>query len=123
MLPVDSATMRDPRKRSATSAGTTALVTQVVDGRERVPNFWPARKMTLGVSGSDASEAQSVRSARTTSIPDSASCSASGPLPKRETASTLRGGPASSAALRTMRATVGPILPPAPRIATSPGHS
>jgi hypothetical protein len=122
-FPVDSATKRDPRNRSATSAGTTVLVTQVVAGRARVPNFWPARKMTLGVSGSEASDAQSVRSARTTSTPVSVGWSARGPLLKRETARTRRGPPAWSAARRTMRATEGPIFPPAPRTATSPGQS
>ena len=89
-LPEDSATMRALRYRSAIDAVTTTLVIQVTAGSSPVPNFWPTKQITLGASGSDASDARSDRSARTTVTPACAMPSRTACELKRETATMRR---------------------------------
>ena len=76
-------------------------------------------KITFGASGSAASAAGSSRSAVSVLTPWRSRRSRSVGSEKRETAMTRRAG---LRARRAMRARVGPIFPPAPRIRRSPGN-
>src|SRR5262245_35792255 len=82
----------------------------------------PARKSTFSKSGRRATCAGSRRSQERGSTPEAWRSGTSAGSVKRATAATRRGDPAASAARRTSRAREGPIFPPAPRTATSPGR-
>ena len=95
------------------------FIAQVIAGASAVPNFWPAMKITFGASGRRATASGSSRSQRIVSTPASFSARSAAADDQRETAITRR---ESLRARAAMRASVGPILPPAPRMMMSPGH-
>src|SRR5438477_5333605 len=121
-LPVENATRRAARYRSAQIAGTMVFIAHVVAGVPEVPNFCPAMKMTLGASGSTATASRSSKSQAMVSTPAAPSARATLGDENRDTAKTRRPSPTCAAARAAMRATVGPILPPAPRTTMSPGQ-
>ncbi|MDT4809012.1 hypothetical protein FQZ97_418840 [compost metagenome] len=115
---VEKATMREAWKCSATSAGTCAFMAQVSGLSASAPNLRPAMKTTLAHGGSAAMAARSSRSQAMVSMPCASSASRTPASLKRATAITRRPGMAFFA----RRASVGPILPPTPRIIRSPSR-
>ena len=108
--------MRLSRKVSATMAGIATFIAQVSDRAPAVPNLRPAMKITFGHLGSCATASRSARSQAMVSTSQAFSLSATSGSEKRATPITRRSGAARLAS----RASVGPILPPTPRIRISP---
>ena len=115
----DDARARDSARRRC--AGTTVFIAQVIAGAPVVPNFWPAMKTTFGASGKRATASRSSRSRSIVSTPASfeRALGAVG-RPARHGDDAAAGRATARAA---MRASVGPILPPAPRMTMSPGQA
>src|ERR1051326_4728944 len=109
----------EPRKCSATKAGTCTFIAQVSAGLSCAPNLRPAMKMTLRSCGSFCTAARSSRSQAMVSTPCACSVSHSPASLKRATPMTRLSG----AALRASRARVGPILPPTPSTMMSPSSA
>ena len=101
-------------------AGTSTFIFQVSQALPSVPNLRPAIKMTLGTRGRAAICASSVRSQEMVSTCSRSSSDTTKGSVKRETAYTLRETPLFVQARRSMTDSVGPTLPPAPRIMISP---
>ena len=110
--------MREPANRCAASADATTFCVHVPTGSPVEPNFWPAIQSTEGAAGSAATAAGSARSARRVCTPWACNALSVAVLEKRDTAITRR--VVSAMARRAIRATVGPIFPPAPNTSTSP---
>ena len=108
--------MREPAKLSATSAGTCAFIAQVKASCPDAPNLRPAMKTTFGNFGSASICLRSSRSAAMHSMPCAVSGSRRPFSLKRATPTTRLPGAARLAS----RASVGPILPPTPRMMRSP---
>ena len=108
--------MREPANASATSAGTCAFIAQVRSSWPEEPNLRPAMKMTFGSFGSASTCLRSSRSASMHSMPCAVSASRRPVSLKRATPTTRLSGAARFAS----RASVGPILPPTPRMMMSP---
>ena len=109
--------MREPAKASATSAGTCAFIAQVRSSWPEEPNLRPAMNTTLASFGSASTCLRSSRSAAMHSMPKAVRCSRKPGSLKRATPTTRLPGAARLAS----RASVGPILPPTPRMMRSPG--
>src|SRR5712691_8464425 len=108
--------MRAARKASATIAGTCTFIAQVSGRSPSAPNLRPAMNTTLANCGSRAAASRSMRSQAIVSMSRCASASRRPGSLKRATATTRFSG----AARRAIQASVGPILPPAPRTKISP---
>ena len=108
--------MRERRKACATSAGTWVFMAQVSGLLASAPNLRPAMNTTLAHCGRAAIASRSSRSQAMVSMPCACRPSRTPGSLKRATAITRRPG----MALRASRASVGPILPPTPRISRSP---
>jgi len=92
-LPVENATRRAARYRSAQIAGTMVFIAHVVAGAPEVPNFCPAMKMTLGASGSAATASRSSKSQAMVSTPAAPSARATSGEENRDMAKTRRPSP------------------------------
>src|SRR5882757_9828209 len=114
--PVENATIREPAKACATSAGTCEFIAQVSDRSPSAPNLRPAMKTMFGVFGSALTAVSSRRSQLMVSTPRACSHSFVPASLKRATPMILRFGSAALA----RPASVGPILPETPRIMMSP---
>jgi hypothetical protein len=90
-------------------------------GAAAVPNFTPARKNTVGASGSAARAAGSQRSAARVATPWRSKSDVSCRVRKRDTASRSAVRPSGASARCSMRLRCRPSLPPAPRTRTGPG--
>src|SRR6202030_962514 len=77
----------------------------------------------LAASGRAESEFESSKSQRTVSTPQACKCDSNLEDEKRETPITRRETPAMSDALFAMRARVGPIFPPTPKMTMSPSRA
>ena len=108
--------MREAANASATSAGTCAFIAQVRSSWSEEPNLRPAMNTTFGDFGSASICRRSSRSAAMHSMPAAVSASRKPGSLKRATPITRFCGAARLAS----RASVGPILPPTPRIMRSP---
>ena len=111
--------MREPANASATSAGTCAFIAQVRSSWPDEPNLRPAMNTTLASFGSASICLRSSRSAAMHSMPQAVSSSRRPGSLKRATPTTRLPGAARLAS----RASVGPILPPTPRMMRSPGSA
>ena len=98
----------------------TVFVAQVRSGRSVDPNFRPERKRTFAQAGSPATSSRFKRSQVIVSMPSRFSSSTRASDENRDTAMTLRGTPSASAARLILRASEGPIFPPAPKTMKSP---
>src|SRR6266576_4199487 len=96
---------------------------QVCDSCPVVPNFMPAIKTMLAASGRAESDFGSSKSPRTVSTPCACSCDSNRGEENRETPITRRETPAISDARFAMRARVGPIFPPTPKMTMSPSRA
>src|SRR5262245_40387631 len=103
------------------TAGRWLFIAQVRASCPVAPNFMPSMATTFSASGRRSSWPGSSRPRPTGSTPWARRRSASPGLEKRATPKTRRRAPVASNARRVMRASVGPILPPTPRMARSPG--
>ena len=111
--------MREAANASATSAGTCAFIAQVRSSCPDAPNLRPAMNTTFGDFGSASICRRSSRSAAMDSTPAAASASRRPGSLKRATPITRLSGAARLAS----RASVGPILPPTPRMMRSPASA
>ena len=119
-LPVDRATMLDPRYRLQTEALARQLTAQVSEGSTEVPNFLPARETTKSASGNSLTCASSKRSAEMVEILRAWSHSFWAGSEKRLTAMISNLEPETATARAAKTARVGPIFPPAPTIISVP---
>src|ERR1039458_5404914 len=94
------------------------FVAQVSDGFWLVPNFTPARTRRPPASGKRAISSRLNRSQAIVSTPRLSSHCREAELLKRLTAMTWSLCPAAAVARHASAASVGPILPPAPRISS-----
>ncbi len=111
--------MRERANASATSAGTCAFIAQVRSSCPDDPNLRPAMNTTFGAFGSASICLRSSRSAAMHSMPAAVSVSRKPGSLKRATPITRLLGAARLAS----RASVGPILPPTPRMMRSPASA
>src|SRR5450759_3236742 len=108
--------MREARKTSATCAGTITFIAQVRSSRPLEPNLRPAMNTTFSIFGRRSISPRSSKSQAMHSTPQPSSFSRSPGSVKRATPTTRLPG----AARLARRASVGPILPPTPRMRISP---
>src|SRR3984893_6753209 len=117
---MENATIREARYRSATSPGKNVFIAQVKSSDPVVPNFRAAMKITFRMSGNLERAPGCRRSTANVSMPSDARLARSGFSEKRATAMMFLRMPAFSAARWALRARLGPIFPPAPKISKSP---